>query len=345
MTTTETDILVIGAGPAGSSAAIEARLAGARVIVVERTQHVGDEARGVGFAPKLFASGLPIPRILLCEPIAGTRIHLEGEVHERNWPGVTIPVRNLFRVLAGTASDLGADYRSGLEINAITPNAEALFTSPTDRLEVRAKVAIACDGTHSKTARLLDMGRQPHLQVYQCEALLLEESDWIELHIDRRLFGGCAWVYPRRTTASIGVAVAERAHAEAPMLLEWFREMLVEKGVIAPQSINRTSGPIPSGGLRPSVRVGQVLLAGDAAGTAHPMGVAGIHPAMESGRMAGRAAAAFVRGDLDALQGYEKSLRGWLSGIFSRALSRRQFLESAWDRTDFRSLVLDTCLG
>ncbi|MBW2264117.1 MAG: NAD(P)/FAD-dependent oxidoreductase, partial [Deltaproteobacteria bacterium] len=253
----DTEVLVVGAGPAGSSAAIAAAKEGLKVLLVERSPHVGDAARSVGFVPLLFANGLSLPHILMRQKIQGTRIHIEDDVTERSWPGYTIPVRNLFRILAGTAARHGADLRSGYNLARLTPTGAAHFSSPDRDLEVHAQVVIACDGPRSKAARLLDLGRLDVLHVFQCEVLLLGERDWIDLHLHRNLHGGYAWFYPRRSTASVGVAVTPDSHRNGQALLEWFREKLAKEGLIAPQCVNKSSGAIPCSGVRKTLRLGQ----------------------------------------------------------------------------------------
>jgi flavin-dependent dehydrogenase len=276
------------------------------------------------------------------ERIDSTRVHVGQGFVDCDWPGFTVPVRNLYRILAGTASDHGADLRTGYSLASLTPTGAARLVSEGDEMEVRARVVVGCDGPSSAAARLLGLEPQQCLQVHQCEVLLLSEARRVDLIMDRRLRGGYAWIFPRRTTASLGVASKDTE--QAPALLEWLRETLLDRGLIGPQNINRTSGLIPCGGIRRTLRVGHVILAGDAAGTAHPLAVSGICPAIGSGAMAGRAAVAHVGGDGEALRLYERDMHRWLDPIHSRALDRRRFLEDAWDRIDFSTLVRDTCL-
>lgn len=312
--------------------------------MVEKTLHVGDASRSVGFVPLFFANGLDLPPILMRQRIRGTRIHIDEEVTDRPWPGYTIPVRNLFRVIAGTAASMGAEVRSGYSLTSLTPTGAARFTSPEGDMEVHAKVIVACDGARSEAARLLSLGPNPLLDAFQCEVLLLEERPWINLYLHRNIHGGFAWMYPRRTTASVGVAVTQDSGRNAQALLEWVRESLAQRGTIAPQAINKTSGTIPCGGIRSTLRIGQVILAGDAAGTAHPMSVSGIAPALESGYMAGRASADFVQGNGEALRNYQHDMHRWLGPAHRKALARREFMVSAWDRINFAKLVRETCL-
>jgi flavin-dependent dehydrogenase len=340
----DTEVLVVGAGPAGSGAAIAAAREGLKVLLVERSPHVGDAARTVGFVPRLFANGLRLPRILMRQVIRGTRIHIENDVTERPWPGYTIPVRNLFRVLAGEAASHGAELMSGYALKRLTPTGAAGFSSPDGRLEVHAKVVIACDGAGSTAARLLELEQLDVLNVFQCEVLLLGERDRIDLHMHRNLHGGYAWLYPRRSTASVGVAVTPESHRNGQALLDWFRGEMASQGLIAPQCVNKSTGTIPCSGVRKTLRLGQVILAGDAAGTAHPMAVSGISPALESGVMAGQAAVELVRGNGDALRAYQRNMHRWLGPVHRRALARRHFMLDAWDRISFPRLVQETCL-
>lgn len=345
MPSVKTDILVIGAGPAGGAAALTAARSGVHVTLVDRAPLGGEQGMKFGFVPLNFAPELELPGYLRLQNIRGTRIDMAGEVMERRWPGHIIKLGEMSLILVGDAGKQGADLRAGYNLDGLSPTGVARFTSIDHSLSVKAKVVVACDGALSPAAQHLGFAEKPCLHAVQCEIPLLMDQDWVEFFLHTSFTGGFAWLFPRHIVASVGVATREQQEQTRSKLLMWFRDRMVRAGRIGGEMIKQTMGAIPVGGLLPQLRVGQVILAGDAAGTAHPMAMYGITPALQSGMMAGRAAADFVRGTSSALQDYEHRLKRLLGPMQARAIARRQFMEEAWERIDFRALMQDTCLG
>lgn len=341
----ETDVLVIGAGPAGAAAALAAARGGARVTAVDRSPLGEDRGLKIGFVPLDFAGDLPVPRYVFHQRIRGSRIHLAGDVLERRWPGHVIQLTDLCLAVMGEAGKLDAELVSGYNLDELVPTGMARFTSITDTLAVKAKAVVACDGPRSRAAELLGMTRSRLLTAVQCEVPLVDRREWVDFYLHPSLTHGWGWLHPRRIVASAGVATAAGDREGARRLLAWLCNRLVQTERIGAHPIRDTVGHIPVSGLRPALRRGVVVLAGDAAGTFHPMGVHGISTALASGRSAGRAAARFVSGTSSALRDYERHLRRWLAPAQARALDRRQFMQSAWSRIDFEALMRDTCLG
>jgi flavin-dependent dehydrogenase len=123
-------------------------------------------------------------------------------------------------------------------------------------------------------------------------------------------------------------------------------EHLLARLRIAPGAIlGRTAGPVPSGGPVARIRVGNVLLVGDAAGHTHPVTGAGIFAALVSGTLAGQAAARAVKSDdLAALDEYEREWNAFMGGPLRHALSRRRHLDEHWsdDATALSGVVRET---
>jgi flavin-dependent dehydrogenase len=117
-------------------------------------------------------------------------------------------------------------------------------------------------------------------------------------------------------------------------LLEELHRKLAREGRVDGDILGFTGGLIPVGGmLRPAGKLGavHVLLAGDAAGLTNPITGAGINAAVQSGEMAGAAAAALVGGEEKAAQDYSDELEGLFSASLARALRRRQSLMKIYE--------------
>ena len=104
------DVLVVGAGPAGTSAAGEAAKQGARVLLVERKRTVGQPVQCAEFIPGLLPQQLEIRRDYIIQSTRGMRTCLpDGEITESLMPGYIIH-RGLFdKMLAAEAIGNGAD--------------------------------------------------------------------------------------------------------------------------------------------------------------------------------------------------------------------------------------------
>ncbi|MBU0703534.1 MAG: FAD-dependent monooxygenase, partial [Chloroflexi bacterium] len=109
--------------------------------------------------------------------------------------------------------------------------------------------------------------------------------------------------------------------------------------------LGRTGGPVPSGGTVARLRVGNVLLVGDAAGHTHPVTGAGIFAAIVSGTLAGEAAAKAVKSnDFALLDEYEREWAAFMGGPLRHALSKRRYLDEHWsdDAASLSGVVRET---
>jgi flavin-dependent dehydrogenase len=115
-------------------------------------------------------------------------------------------------------------------------------------------------------------------------------------------------------------------HRLKPLLAALHRE-LRDAGRVGAEILGVTGGAIPVGGRLSAVghlEQVPVLLAGDAAGLTNPVTGAGIASAVQSGTLAGRAAADWLAGQADALDGYDQELRDTFDAALARAIRRRR---------------------
>jgi len=133
--------------------------------------------------------------------------------------------------------------------------------------------------------------------------------------------------------ANLGVGVASQHRRHLRPLLMGLRERLIAEGRIGTDTLGHTGGAIPVGGIvGPVGRLGTicVLLAGDAAGVTNPITGAGIASAVQSGGLAGDAAASHaVGGSGDPIAGYAEAIQDHFGASLRRALARRDELARA----------------
>ncbi len=342
------DIVIVGAGPAGSSAALAAAKRGVRVLLIDWNQRIGVPVRCGEFVPQMIARSADFSPCCILQQIKRMKTHLpDGSVFEMKSPGYMID-RSLFdRELAASAALAGADVSIGTRGAGFFPDGIVVEQGPVEE-HIRAKVIIGADGVHSTVARWAGCQLDKTLVTLQYEVVISSSSDHVDLFFHPDYEGGYAWFFPKGRTANAGIGVVPKKTALLSTLLSDFLERLLSSGTLSRINIvGKTGGSIPCGPLSQIV-FGNVLLVGDAAGQTHPITGAGILNAVVAGEIAGRIASeAVARDDPAYLSQYEIEWRETLGKSLSHAASRREFLEEHWNKegTDFNDLIQKTWVG
>jgi digeranylgeranylglycerophospholipid reductase len=330
------DILVVGAGPAGSAAALTAAELGARVLVAERREVIGVPVRCAEYIPRALLGELPFrDRAFVAQPVKAMRTLLpDGRIRETKAPGLIIR-RDLFdQRLAECALGKGAEVRTGLRVVSNENGEIILKQTRGGMVRTRPGVIIGADGPHSIVGRWMGLGGRRLIPGIQVRMPLAGPMDHTDVYFHPKIFGAYGWVFPRGDEANVGIAMAggDLSHGALRTTLEWFIGRMVHEGKIKALPRKRMFGWIPTAPLDRVVE-GNMMLAGDAAGHAHPITGAGISNAILAGRLAGKWAVEAVReGDLSALQGYENELSEDLGETLRHGDHRRRLLETHWDR-------------
>ena len=307
----DVDVLVVGAGPAGSIAAFEAKRAAPEldVVLLERDRAVGSPVRcaeGVGdaglreFADPTGASWVArkITRVIFLAPD-----DTEVKVAERD-VGWILDRTRFDAFLAAQASAAGAETLVGTEACGMKRGADGRWEVQARGVRgetcYRARVVIGADGVEAMVGRWAGLDtRVPARDMESCAQYVLQgidfDPDAIYLQFgDGIAPGGYAWVFPRsQGVANVGlgiVALKSDGRNARQYLDDWIarryprgaRTGYTVGGVIVHTTIKRT---VTDG----------VLVAGDAAHMVNPLSGGGIVNAMKAGRLAGRTAAAAIR--------------------------------------------------
>jgi flavin-dependent dehydrogenase len=253
------DVLVIGGGPVGLAAAIEARLAGLSVTVVEPREGAIDKACGEGLMP----GAVPLLARLGVEPrgLPLRGVSYQDGTREANHAfatgsGLGVRRTTLHAALHNRAVELGATF--------VYDKVEALTNAPThvEAAGIRAQWMLACDGLHSTVARLAGLHRPAPAarrryglrRHYRVEPW----SDLIEVHFNRL---GELYVTPT-ADGMVGVALLARQHTSFDAALAATPALAAR--LADPVTELRGAGPFRQ---RTKARVkGRVMLVGDASG-------------------------------------------------------------------------------
>lgn len=324
------DLIVIGCGPAGASAALAAARRGLDVLVLEKKSAVGSPVRCGEYVSALILKDIPPMDGFVAQAAQGLEVSLpSGEVLRTSSPGLMIERDRFDRALAKAAEDAGAEIITSAQVTGIL-NDRVRVALRGEESDYRGRVIIGADGPRSlaaKTAGAEDGSPAVGLQ----ERLPLTGSlDHALIYYNHQYEGGYAWVFPRGSMANVGLALDSGQSKNLQALYGDFKRCLIKKDIISSeQPVSKTCGLIPVTGLNEKVKAGNLLLAGDAAGTTNPLTGAGIAPAVISGKLAGELAAEAVNsGDLSVLNVYREECAMALP--LERTTAIKKEIDSHW---------------
>jgi len=328
------DVLVIGAGPAGATAAKSAAEAGAKTILMEKRKQVGVPVQCAEYVPHQMTQEVKLPEEVIAQRIDCMRTHMpDGEVVETAVRGFMIHRDFFDQHLADEAAKAGAGL---LEAEAKEYKGGTVFAlTKAGPLEIEAKLVVGADGPHSTAGKWINAQNKEFIQTAQHQMPLVSESKSTEVYFRKDIPVGYGWVFPKGKRANVGVGVNVQ-FGESPLkALRHFEGYLQQEGVIGNEVIKTIGGAIPVGGLVNRLYFGNVLLVGDAAGMAHPITGAGVSNAVLCGKMAGEIAGrAALEGDLGLLAEYEEECRLLLGHPLTRAWQKRKQIEASWRETE-----------
>lgn len=314
----QTDVLIVGAGPAGSTAAYHLARHGIDVTVVDKARFPREKVCGDGLTPRAIVQleklGVDTedPRF---ERHEGLRIYSRKTVLELPWPalegfpayGLTMTRSSFDELLARRAEKAGAVLREQAE--ALEPTfddgwvtgARVRDLGRDEEVDVRARFVIAADGAASRFAGRAGVRRDPTKPLgiaarryYRIER---HPGPWLEVWMDLwdgdALMPGYGWLFALSDgSVNLGAGLLNTfknfRDVSAQQVFEAFSRMLPEDWNVTEETAEGAalSGPLPMGMNRAPVAVPGMLVAGDAAGMVNPFNGEGIAYAMESGELA-----------------------------------------------------------
>jgi geranylgeranyl reductase family protein len=295
------DVAVVGAGPAGSTAAFHLARAGLRVALLERepvprykTCGGGLVGRAIRWLPGPVA---PAVERVCREIVVGLAPRGLAFSCRRPDPLITMTMRSaLDALLARSAAEAGAELLAPCAVTSVEPGGDGVRLG-TPRGPLHAEFVVGADGATGTVARAAGWDARRHaIPAIEVEARV-DDATLARLGQAARFdFGvpprGYAWVFPKAGHLSIGVLTTRRGSHDLARSL-W--QYLAQLG-IRPLHVERHGYVIPTRRANGPLARGRLLAVGDAAGLADPLTAEGISFAALSGRLAARA---LVRGGLD----------------------------------------------
>lgn len=282
------DVIVVGSGPAGSSAARRCALKGLETLIIEKEKLPRYKPCGGGITTKT-QSMLDFPLtddLIECECF-GLKINYKGyEVEERIDKRVAIlTMRDRFDAyLTKKAVEAGAELKENEEVKAVDVKGSGVEVG-TDKGKYKAEVIVGADGVTSRVARHVRPAYRPN------ELFLAVETEIPEKNIEQSgvmniYFGGApdlpplgyGWVFPKREHLSVGIGGRLTDFKNPVSSLGRFLKSvgLARKGKVFAHLL-------PMGGYKRKLCSDRILLVGDAAGFVDPINGEGIYYAVASG--------------------------------------------------------------
>lgn len=359
------DVIVVGGGPAGCAAATAAAEAGKDVLLLEGRSFPRDKPCGDGVAPRAVAAlqALGVEdriRGLGYLPVADYRLVSSwGEAVRAGLPSFgkgagyayVVPRRELDALLVERAREAGARVEEGVWVTGREEGTDSLivqgYAAGGEAVTVRASVAVGADGSRGSFSRRV-MGKGPLVPDavgIRAYAEGVEELDGaLNFFLDRHLLPGYGWIFPpggEGRPANVGVGMdraslrksSRKGTGGLKLLLQWFLGPDSAAGSYT-RNLRLVSTPVPfplqfdfRAGRR---RTGRVLFCGDAANLINPLSGEGIAYALESGRMAGTAAAGAVEEGEEELRRYEDAVANNQGNEFRYSGLLKQLLVRSW---------------
>lgn len=314
MRVVESDLLVVGGGPAGSSAAAWAARAGHQVTLIDSATFPRDKACGDGLTPRAIKelTALGLEQWLSTRPKnIGLRAAGFGQELLLPWPGGAFPVNGsaaprveLDNRILQVAKDSGATVHEDTTANEVNIVGEKLHSvvakNGNELVEYRAKNFIIADGARSQLGRKLgrDWHRDTAYGVAARGYIASERSDdpWISSHLelrgaDNEILSGYGWIFPLGN-GEVNVGVGTLATAKHPAdlnlrnLLNQYTEEQRADWKLSGDVRLPWSALLPMGGAVSGVAGANWMFVGDAAGCVNPLNGEGIDYGLETGRTA-----------------------------------------------------------
>lgn len=316
----EYDIIVVGAGPAGSMAARFSAEQGVSVLMLEKDRDVGYPVRcGEAVSKAGVEEFIPsdekwitarINKFSLNSP-DGTEAIIEfGD------EGYVLERRIFDYELAKTASRAGAEILTRAYVNGLLYNGSNVsgvkYQYQGEQKEASAKVVIAADGVESRVGRWAGLKTFIDFRQMECCTQITVSNIKIDRNTLYFFFGenfapeGYFWIFPKdNDTANIGLGVSGMTGKKKSALS--FLNDFMEKNYPGASVLTSVAGGVPSAVTLEKISAPGIMLAGDAARQVNPLSGGGIASGMIGGSIAGRIAGEAVKqNNLNHILSYDK---------------------------------------
>ncbi|WP_017981017.1 geranylgeranyl reductase family protein [Methanocaldococcus villosus] len=303
------DVIVIGAGPAGSMASYYAAKSGAKTLLVEKSQEIGEPVRCAEAIQSLEDFGIkPSDEFVRSVVVGGYLFSPSGNkviVRQDKTKGYVVERKIFDKYLAIRAAKAGAKIR--VKTNAIGLERDGDYWNVIvehlgEEKVVRGKIVIACDGVESNMAELAGLkAKKNPMEVCSCAEYEMVNVELLNKNMMEFYFGnniapgGYAWIFPKGETANVGLGVRDKKKKAIDYLHDFIENSLAKDRLKNATPVEFKVGGAPVSGPIEKTYTDGFMVVGDAAGQISPLTGGGIYLAMDCGRIAGEVAGKAVK--------------------------------------------------
>ena len=350
----EFDLIVVGGGPAGSSAAYAAAGAGLRVALVEKEGSIAESVRtsGVTWIEEIDKYGIPEDCYNPVRNFVFFSPNNKASIGDSVARSAVLDVRMTYRWLASQAESEGAQIHVGTHVkSAIRDESGRIVGVRAARregeVEFHGRMVIDASGFQSAVARSMGLvGQWERFGAgaeYEARVEHVDPDTWWLMVGQKYSPAGYAWIFPLDDrTARIGVGIGKPDSPVDPTarldeLIKNREGPIADLGRIEP--VESHFGLIPNEGLARKTVYDNLILVGDAAGQANPLVLEGIRYAIRFGRVAGEVASRAVNAGDTSERRLAEYERYWRRAIKSKVDSAGRvqdrwmgLTDEEWDR-------------
>ena len=326
------DVLVVGAGPAGSSAARAATKAGAKTIFIDKKKEIGVPVQCAECIGKYLFPYLPfkIPKEQLIWKLDGVSFWADDITIERSggiWSSYAINRKTFDKWLAANAVNAGAKLLTNAELVDLEIENEynvkrAFIRTPRGETQIEPKVVIAADGVDSTVLKLLGFNIEKkqncgEILSYEMKKVNIEKPKYDHVFIGDFAPGSYGYIFPKsESTANIGVGRLFQEKDLEKCFEEFLEVPQVKRQIKNGVTLEEKSGLAPFRYIVDKWVYGNILLCGDSANQNFKPFIEGFLPAIICGDIAGKTAFDYLN-DKTSLDIYTKNINNKL-GVFFR---------------------------
>jgi digeranylgeranylglycerophospholipid reductase len=325
----EVDVLVVGAGPAGSTTARFCAGKDVSVLIIDRRKEIGYPVQCGELLPhaeemySIFPRSTDLEDLFALEDarIKGECSKIDmvsprGRIYRLNFKSHVLDRRSYDKHLAKLAVEQGARLESDQSLLSLKDG-----IAKTTMGLIRPKVIVGADGPNSRTAKEVGLSRSSVLYpAMTCQAEGSFEPE-VKMYFGGCAPGGYAWIIPKGHGANVGLGFNPRLLSERPS--EVFARFMTRLGCGYSEV---AMGFVPMSGPVDRTVGGNAILVGDAAGHVMATNGGGIPAAMMAGRIAGRLIKEHLH-DGTPLQQYEIRWRELLDKPLKKSVSTRSLAD------------------
>ncbi len=332
------DVIVVGAGPGGCMASYHASINGAKTLLIEKSQEIGEPVRCAEAIPKLESFGISADSSFIRSHIVGgyliapngKKILVKGGKTD----GYVVERKIFDKHLAIRSARVGTKIAVKSRVVDLQHDGDyykVIVNHLGEEYRIKTKIVIAADGVESSIAEMAGLKcKKLPTEVCSCAEYEMTNVKLLDKEMMEFYFGdispkGYAWIFPKGDTANVGLGVIDKKKKAIDYLNEFIEHPILEGRLKNATPVEFKCGGAPVGGPIEKTVSDNLMVVGDAAGQISPLSGGGIYLSMSCGSIAGEVASKCIKNgnyDEEHLMEYE---RKWKEKYYNTLMAELKY--------------------